>query len=82
MQKITSSVELKVAIQLLEDEQALKGQLLKEKFNTAIESFKPAILLKSSIEEIFPPHFLINNIIGTTTGLVTGYLSRKNPPKS
>ena len=30
MQKITSSTELKNAIQLLEEEQAIKGQLLKE----------------------------------------------------
>ena len=77
MQNITSTAELKNAIQLLEAEQAVKGQLLKEQFYLTYESLKPVNLLKSTLKDIASSPYLIDNILGTAMGLATGYLSKK-----
>jgi hypothetical protein len=77
MQNITSTAGLKNAIQLLEVEQAIKGQLLKEQFSIAYDSFKPVNLLKGALKDITTSPFLIDNILGTTMGLATGSLSKK-----
>src|SRR5450759_3449830 len=77
MENITSTAALKNAIQLLEVEQALNGQLLKEQFYFIYESFKPVNLLKSTLKDITSSPFLIDNILGTAMGLATGSLSKK-----
>lgn len=77
MENITSAADLKKAIQLLEAEHDLKGQILKERFNSIYESLKPINLLKSTINEISSSPYLINNILGTTVALATGYFSKK-----
>jgi hypothetical protein len=77
MQNITSIDGLKNAIQLLEEEQAIKGQLLKEQFYLTYESLKPVNLLNSTLNDISSSPYLIDNILGTAIGLVTGYLSKK-----
>jgi len=77
MENITSTAGLKNAIQLLEVEQALNGQLLKEQFYFIYESFKPVNLLKSTLKDITSSPFLIDNILGTAMGLATGSLSKK-----
>lgn len=77
MQNISSSAGLKEAIQLLEIEQASYAQLLKEEFHLTYESFKAVNLLRSTLHDIASSPNLINNILGTVTGLTTGYLSKK-----
>jgi hypothetical protein len=77
MQNITSSAGLKNAIQLLEVEQAVNGQLLKEQFHLAYESLKPVNLLKGTLKDIAFSPYLIDYILGTAMGLATGYLSKK-----
>lgn len=77
MQKIASVAELKNAIQLLEVEQADKGQLLKEEFFVTLESLKPANLLRRTVNDIATSPYLIENILGTATGLVSGFISKK-----
>ena len=77
MQNITSAAGLKDAIQLLEVEQATKGQLLKEHFYLTYESLKPVNLLKGTLNDISSSPYLIDNILGTAMGLATGYLSKK-----
>jgi len=77
MQNITSAAELKNAIQLLEVEQAEKGQLLKEQFYLTYESLKTVNLIKSTLMEVVSSPFLIDNILGTAMGMATGYLSKK-----
>jgi hypothetical protein len=77
MQEITSTAGLKNAIQLLEVEQTIKGQLLKEQFSIAYDSFKPVNLLKGALKDISTSPFLIDNILGTAMGLATGSLSKK-----
>lgn len=73
---MTSTLELKNAIQLLEAEQAENGHLLKEQFFLVIESLKPVNLLKSAIKDISSSPYLVDNIVGTAMGLATGYLSK------
>jgi len=80
MQKITSTAGLKRAIQLLEAEKAANGKLLKEQFISTYESFKPASLLRSTLQDISSSPNLIENVIGTALGLGAGYLSRSILP--
>jgi hypothetical protein len=77
MNKITSLDELKNAIQLLEVEQALKRQLLKEQLSVTYESLKPVNILRKALNDITSSHDLTDNILGTVTGLASGYLSKK-----
>jgi hypothetical protein len=77
MPNISSVEELKNAILLLEIEQAEKGRLLREQFYLTYESLKPVNLLKSTIKELFLEPNLIDNFIGTSLGLASGYLSKK-----
>jgi CRISPR/Cas system CSM-associated protein Csm5 (group 7 of RAMP superfamily) len=76
MQKITSTAGLKEAIRLLEAEKLTRGKLLKEQFVDTYESFKPASLLRSTLNDISSSPNLIENILGTALGLGAGYLSR------
>jgi hypothetical protein len=77
MQNITSAVELKDAIQLLEAEQSIKWQLLREELFLTYESLKPANLLKNTLKEISSTPYLIDNISGTAIGMLGGFLSKK-----
>ena len=76
MENITTAIELKNAIQRLEVEKALSGQLLKEQFYFAYESVKPVNLIRNTLYEVFSSPHLIDNIIGMAVGMATGYLSR------
>jgi len=77
MENITSAAGLKNAIQLLEVEQADKGQLLKAQFYLTYESLKPVNLLRSTLNDVASSPYLIDNIIGTALGLTSGFLSKK-----
>jgi hypothetical protein len=77
MQKITSVAELRNAIQILEAEQAIKGRLLKEQFDLTYESLKPVNIIKRTIKDIASTPYLVNNLIGTLLGLVSGSLSNR-----
>jgi len=77
MEKITSVAGLKNAIQVLEDEQVVKGQILKEQFYLTYESFKPGKLIGLTLKEMVSSPYLIDNVIDTGISLATGYLSRR-----
>jgi len=77
MENMTSTARLKEAIELLEDEQTVKWQRLKEQFYTAYETLKPVNLFKSTLNDITSSPYLIDNIIGTTLSLATGYFSKR-----
>jgi len=77
MDKITSINGLRDAIQILEGEQAVKRQQLKEQFLLTYESLRPINLIKSTIKDITSSTDLIDNVLGTVVGLTTGFLSRK-----
>lgn len=77
MQNITSLSALKDAIQLLEVDQEIKGQLLKEQLHITYENLKPVSLIKHTLKEISSSPYLIDNISGTAMGLLSGFLSKK-----
>ena len=77
MQSIKSTTELKNAIQLLEAERAEKGRILKEQAYSAYESFKPANLVAGILDDVNKSPYLVDNILGTALGLVTGFYSQK-----
>lgn len=77
MEKITSVSGLKNAIQLLEDDQAVKGQLLKEQFQLTYKGFKPGNLMQSTLKEMVSSPYLIDNILDTTISIATGYLAKR-----
>jgi hypothetical protein len=77
MHKITSLDQLKNEIQLLEAEQAVKRQLLVEQLTVTYESLKPVNILRRTLKEIATSQDLTDNLLGTVTGLASGYLSKK-----
>jgi hypothetical protein len=77
MQEINSIDTLKSAIQLLEAEQVVNGQRLKEQFYITYESLKPVNLITEALNDIATSPYLIDNILGSAIGLATGYLSKK-----
>lgn len=77
METITSREELKTAIQILEFEQTIKEQQLKEQLLLTHESLKPVNLIKNTLSEVASSPYLIDNILGATVGLASGYASRK-----
>lgn len=77
MEYMTSSAGLKKAIELLEGEQAVQWQRLKEQSYAAYESLRPANLFRSALNDISSSPYLIDNIIGTALGLASGYFSKR-----
>lgn len=77
MNKITCAAELKIAIQTLEFERDVQGQILKEQFFVTFESLKPVNLIKSTLQEITSSPYLIDNMFGAILGMVSGYVSKK-----
>src|ERR1035437_7566915 len=77
MEKITCSAELKIAIQNLEFEQEIQGQLLKEHFFLTFDSLKPANLIKNALQDITSSPYLLDNMLGSVMGMFSGYLSKK-----
>jgi hypothetical protein len=76
MQQISSSVELKRAIHLLEEEHFIKEQELRKQFFVAYTSLKPLNILKNTLREISSPS-IMEEISGTGIGMIGGFLSRK-----
>jgi hypothetical protein len=77
MQTISNSDALKQSILILEEEQAVKGQALKQQFLLTYESLKPINIIRSAVHEFTESPGGIDNIMGTGVGLLTGFLSKK-----
>jgi hypothetical protein len=77
MQNITTTSSLKIAIQQLEVEHAFNEQLLKEQFYIVYESLKPLNILKNTFKDITSSPLLIDNVLGTATGMATGFITKK-----
>lgn len=77
MENISSTAELKEAIQMLEAEQAGHLYQMREKFYITRESLRPVNLIGNSLKGMATSPNLVNNILGVAVGLFTGYLSRK-----
>jgi hypothetical protein len=58
----------------LQHKQAHELQLLKDQYQTTIDSFKPLNLIKTSLQEIASTPNLTSKVIGGTLGFGTNYL--------
>ncbi|HUX58162.1 MAG TPA: hypothetical protein VMV77_14390 [Bacteroidales bacterium] len=77
MHNITSTAELKNAIEILEAEQSSKRQLLKEQLYHTSESLKPINLLRDTLDDLTSASYQIESILTSATGLISGLLSNK-----
>ena len=77
MQNITTARELSDTIRLLEERQAVQGQVLKQQFFVVIESIRPVNIIKNTLKEVVSTNDLVSNILSTTLGLTAGYISNK-----
>ena len=77
MEKITTSAEIKLAIQNLQFEHEVQGALLKQHFFDVFESLKPINLIKSTLQEVTASPYLIDSVLSSTMGLLSGYVSKK-----
>jgi len=77
MAKIASGERLKHTIKVLEDDQANNGELVKKQFDHMAENMKPAIIVKNLFNKAITSPNLVENVLGLTTGLATGYLTKK-----
>ncbi len=77
MQNINNTVQLKIAIQQLEKQQATEWPLLKNQFHSTIESFKLINIIKSSFREGISSPDLLTNTLKAAIGLTTGLVAKK-----
>lgn len=77
MKNISSILDLKSAIQLMELNQKAKQQLLIEQFKITVSGFKPANILKNKLTDAVSSPVLIDQLLGTAIGLLSGYFSKK-----
>jgi hypothetical protein len=77
MQSITSTMDLKRAIRRLEAQQQDEAQLLKEQFDTAYQSFKPANIIKSNLLKMASSNKILSTVLWTGLGLASGYFSKR-----
>ncbi len=77
MENIDSGIKLKNAIQLLEAEQSICRRGLKKQFFLISENLKPVNLVIKSLNKLIASPNLAERVIGTATGLTTGYVSQK-----
>lgn len=77
MKKITSIIELRETIALLEIKQATEGALLKEQFNVTYENLRPINLIKNTLHQLTSAPDLKGDILNASIGLAAGYLSKK-----
>lgn len=77
MIKVSTNKELKEAIYLLEEKQAIQAQLLKNRLVSVSEGMKPANIMKNIFSRITASPNLKGGIITTAIGLAVFYLTRK-----
>ena len=77
MAKIAAGDSLKHTIKVLQDDQAVNGELVKKQFDHIAENLKPANIVKNSFNKTIASPNLVENVLSLTTGLATGYLTKK-----
>lgn len=76
MEPIKTQHELRAAILQLEYQQAKEGRELKEQFQLAYNSVRPANIILNTLKDLGDSSFVKDGFLNTTVGLGTGYLSK------
>lgn len=74
---ITTSADLKTAIERLKNKNEDQKILIKQDFNAAIQSLTPSGLLKSAAKNIAAHPDIATSAVGTTLAVGAGVLSKK-----
>lgn len=77
MTSISTTADLKLAIQQLEMQQAGELILLKEEYNRTKEGMKPANIIKSTLKDVATSPGLKLDVFNAAIGLTTGILAKK-----
>ena len=77
MKKIYNSQDLKNAILELERKKDVDELELKEQLSKTYETYKPANILKNTMEEVSASPKFRHNLLNVAIGLGAGYLSNK-----
>ena len=77
MTKIAAGDRLKHKIKVLEEDQTVREKLVKKQFDDMAENMKPANIVKNSFNKAIASPNLVQNVLSITTGLATGYLTKK-----
>ncbi len=77
MRNINSNKDLNIVIYTLTQLQSVQGELLKAQFAKSIESLKPVNIIKKSFNDVANSPDLIKNIVSTTLGFASGFVSNK-----
>jgi hypothetical protein len=77
MKKIHNSRDLKEAIAELELKKDAQELILKNQFRETYQAYKPASLLKNTIQEVSESPQFRNNLLNIAIGLGAGYLSKR-----
>ncbi|MDO9593581.1 MAG: hypothetical protein Q7J19_01170 [Lutibacter sp.] len=76
MEPIKTQHELRAAILRLEYQQAEEGRALKEHFQLAYKSIKPANIILNTLKDLGESSILKDGILNSSVGFGTGYLSK------
>ena len=77
MKKIHNSRDLKQAIAELEVKKDAEELILKNQFRETYTTYKPANILKNTIQEVSASPQFRHNLLNIAIGLGAGYLSKK-----
>jgi len=77
IKKIHNSKDLKEAIAELEIRKDAEELILKNKFKETYNTYKPANILKNTLEEVSASPKFKHNLLNVAIGLGAGYLSKK-----
>lgn len=77
MRQITTLIELREEIALLETTQLSNRIALKEQFKITYDSLRPLNLIKSTFKELTSAPDFKSDFLNSTLGIGAGYLSRK-----
>lgn len=77
MQKTHPYIEIRQRIKILEAEKIEQGQILKADLYELYESLKPINLIKKTMKEISTSPYLVDNLVDSSIGLASGYMSKK-----
>ena len=77
MAENTPYSDLKAAIKILEDEQAVKGQVLKDQFKVTLENLNPLNMIINSISSVTRSSEIRSDLFSLLIPLVTGFIGKK-----
>ncbi|MGM0479544.1 MAG: hypothetical protein ACQERC_09990 [Bacteroidota bacterium] len=77
MEAPTNSKELLASIRLLEEKRANDLSVLKEQYQITYDSFTPAHIIKTTLNDLVATSDLKKQLIKTSVSIGVGYLSKK-----